>query len=172
MEANNQSQRTKAFFNFLVFFILTVGVVVMALLFSFRVPFKENYQLRAERDSVDKQKIALGSFNVKMQETINLLDSVNMPGKKWYLIDGEIKRRINEMTAIADAAPVGIKDLLIGVVIAMTNLQNAKEQFRNINASTANSEDKDEVIEQLQKDLDDCKNKLREMDRAQMPAAR
>ena len=162
MEPNNQSQRRKAFFNFLVFFMVTVGVIITALLFSFRVPFRENDQLRAEMNNADKEKILLGSFNTKLQQTITLLDSVNMPGKKWYLIDGEIKRRIDEMTALTDGAPSSVKDLLVGVVIGMTNLQNAKEQLRNVNASTADSESKDETIKQLEDELKQCKDKIYE----------
>jgi cell shape-determining protein MreC len=144
----NQQERRKAFLNFLLFFTLTMGIIITTLLFSFQVPFKENEMLRQKMAQVENEKVVLRSFEIKLHETMDLLDSVNLSGYA-YRVDNLISRNIMDMTQMSSDSSVSVKSMLNIIIDNLKNLQVAKEQIRSENASAAELEKRDREIEQL-----------------------
>src|SRR5438067_10648036 len=99
MKPINRAERKKAFWNFLLFFLITVAVIVAAVLFSVQVPFKENDRLRKEADVAYNEKVFLQGFEIRMQETMNLLDSVNLSDRAFWF-NNRIDHNIKEMTGL------------------------------------------------------------------------
>ena len=150
MKPVNSTERKKAFYNFLIFFSITIAVLVTGLLFSFQVPFKENNKLRKEMDIAENEKSFLQLYEIKMQETMNLLDSVNLAANV-YRYDNAINNNIKAMNAMLTDS-VKVKGLCSKILDNLKNLQVAKEQLRTVNNSSALLEKKDKEIEQLRND--------------------
>src|SRR3954464_538814 len=97
MRPNNLVERSKAFSNFLIFFIITIGVILTCVFFSFKVPLQENEQFRAERDTLLTQKDNREYFLQRMENTMGLLDSVNSNKADAENIDANIGSSLTEM---------------------------------------------------------------------------
>ncbi len=156
MKPHNQSERNKALGSFLLFFIITVCLIVTAVFFSFQVPFKQNDQLHEQMKLVENERTFAASFTDKMTETMNLLDSVmlNEVQVKSELIDGKITENLQKMDAmISDSLPQ--KNLYKNIVLSFAQLQNAKKQLREASGKDASFGD-------LQKENTDLRLRLQQ----------
>jgi hypothetical protein len=72
----NNQERTQAFLKFLLFFLLTIVLVVMAVFFNYRLPSKENKLLSDEVDIQRQQETNQQKFITKMDEINLLMDSL------------------------------------------------------------------------------------------------
>lgn len=96
MKPINQQERNKAFWRFLMFFVITVGVMLATVLFSANVPFVENEKMKAKMKVADDEKDFLAAFENDIQQTINLLyslDTLRNPSPA----DVEIEAKLTEM---------------------------------------------------------------------------
>ena len=64
----NSRERTEAFLKFLIFFIVTVILIVAAIFFNFRMPVSENTMLLKERDIHSAQETNQRKFAEIVQE--------------------------------------------------------------------------------------------------------
>ena len=78
MKPLNIQERQKAFQRFLLFFILTVAVIVTAIFFGVKIPYAENEKLQEQLSIVDKENRFREDFSRAMAEAQSLLDTVNM----------------------------------------------------------------------------------------------
>jgi hypothetical protein len=147
MKPVNSAERKKAFYNFLIFFAITIAVLVTGLLFSFQVPFKENNKLRKEMDIAENEKSFLQLYEMKMDETMKLLDSVNLVSNG-YRYENAINNNIKAMNAMLTDS-VKVKSFCSKILDNLKALQVAKEQLRMVNNSSALLEQKDREIQQL-----------------------
>jgi hypothetical protein len=151
----NQDARRKSFLYFLLFFVITIGVITTTILFSFQVPFKENQKLRKEMDRAENEKAFMQSFEIKLEETMNLLDSVNLSADNAYLMDSKISRNIDAMLTMSANDSISFKGMVNVIIDNLKNLQVAKKQLRDVNNSAVELEKKDRKIEQLENEVRD-----------------
>jgi len=155
MPPTNQDARRRSFFYFLLFFVITIGVITTTILFSFQVPFKENQKLRKEMDRAENEKAFMQSFEIKLEETMNLLDSVNLSADNAYLMDSKISRNIDAMLTMSANDSLSFKGMVNIIIDNLKNLQVAKKQLRDVNNSAVELEKKDRKIEQLENEVRD-----------------
>ncbi len=163
MKPLNQSERKKAFGNFLLFFIITIAVIITAVFFSIRVPFKQNEYLLQQMDLAGNERAFAESFKNKMQETMNWLDSVNLKPNA-DMIDSRISNNITRMTQMAESDST-MNSFYLGIVQTLNNLQQAKFALRTQLAKNENAgsgEDlKDKQIKFLKDQLELCNAALK-----------
>ncbi len=164
MKPHNSSERNSAFRNFLMMFIITVGVITTAIFFSVQVPFKENDQLRAAASVVEKQRVSTVLFEDKMETTMRLLDSVNLAGAQSELIDGDIDENLKSMNALVKSdTSLPEKGMFTSIVNNFRELKIAKKQLRDASGKDAtfgdltrqNAELKSRV-QQMNSELQQC----------------
>lgn len=154
----NTAERKRSFLNFLLFFIITMAVILTTVFFSVQVPFRENDKLRKEKDLADNQRVALQSFELKMQETMNMLDSVSMSGNS-LRYGNYVDNNVAEMyKMVSDSSDV--KTLCNKIMDNLSSLRRAKEQIRTTNSNSAELEEKDRQIAKLQNDVATCNNQV------------
>jgi len=76
MRVLNKQERTSAFLWFLLFFVVTVGLFVLAVFFNFQVPSRENTALRKQLSSFRQEQAFQAEFLQKMDKVKNNLDSI------------------------------------------------------------------------------------------------
>ena len=139
MKSLNAADRNQAFLSFLLFFIITIAVIIAAVFFSIQVPFKENDQLKEKIAVAEKQRDFTEHFVDKMETTIKLLDSVNLPNVRSELIDGAIDDNLKNMLAMTNNdTSTQIKNLYKNVVYNFYDLQGAKKQLREASGKDVN----------------------------------
>jgi hypothetical protein len=72
----NTKERGDAFLKFLIFFMITVALIVTAVFYNYRVPRKENEVLLAEKDVMNIEKQNQDQFIAKMKDAMALRDTV------------------------------------------------------------------------------------------------
>ncbi len=145
MKPGNQEERKKAFFNFLFFFIVTVGIILTTVFFSFKVPLRENAQLRAETVRMDNERSILSRFEKKMQETVGLLDTVNESGNRVPIVDHQISNNITDLTnMISDSLTA--KTFYQSLIENLNSMQKLKQQLREANGK---QDDRAQLLEQI-----------------------
>ncbi len=160
----NRRERKKAFMSFLLFFVITLGVIVTSIFFSFQVPLKENDKLRKEINANEEDKVFMQGFEIKMQETASFLDSVNQSANP-YRLENQILNNMKDMTAQADEAPPFVKGICNLIIDNLSNLRMAKEQLRNFSKNTNDAEKKDDQIRELTNQLNICQQTLNQYTR-------
>jgi hypothetical protein len=158
MKPLNQSERRKAFLSFLLFFLITIAVVLIAVFSSIRVPIAENEQLRKDRDLAENEMLFLQSFENKMQETMNLLDSFELI-KNEYKAEADIKKNLGQMTAMISDS-ISVNSICNRILDNLTDLHAAKKQLRDVSNQTAVLEEKNHEIERLQARIEVLDNRI------------
>lgn len=159
MQPSNQQERNKAFWNFLLFFCITVGVIVVTMLFSFQVPFKERDMLRKKQTMADNQRLTLLSFSNKMQSTLNMIDSMEQ-FKNTVLIKGKIDANIKILLGMASSDTTWMQEMLNSAVYSVSALAEAKVDLLEVSDSKNQLLLKDQKITDLSDKLDKCRRDL------------
>ena len=77
MEVLNKQERQKAFIAFLIAFILTFSVMLIAVSFNFYMPKAENKLLKAENEMMKREYDYQTNFSVKIDSIRMTIDSIN-----------------------------------------------------------------------------------------------
>ena len=154
MKAINQAERQKAFLSFLLFFAITIVVVITIVFFSIQVPFRQNDQLREQMTRIENEKIFLSGFKTKMEETMSLLDSTTRVDNP-ILLDTRITRNISEMDAMINDS-ISMKNIYSHITEILVGIQTAKQQVRKAAGNEAVIADLKQKAIDLKSDLDKC----------------
>lgn len=160
MQALNQTERRKAFLNFLIFFTITAVLIIATVLFSIDVPFRENDQLNEYKENAEKEKDFSEKFLADMKGTMRLLDSLNDKEANVDLIGTKIEERLRGMDAMIDKDSLAETSLYAEVMNNLSQLYTAKKELKAAtNADDTQTELKQQVID-LKGKLDRCENKV------------
>jgi DNA repair ATPase RecN len=152
-QALNAKERNKAFLKFLLFFVLTLILVITAIYFDFRLPIKENSYLQKEIDLQRQIEHNQENFVNTMHESVILLDSLDRPGTDIVQINAQLDQRLTELDGLKqkDFSAYGKMDKVI--VDKFWDLYHAKSKLRKL--------DEDEnSIAKMRADLNDANTKL------------
>lgn len=153
MKPLNTPERKKAFLNYILFYTITTGLIVLAVYFGMRVPFKENDRLNAQLDVYEKEKDFAMAFSKGAGEVKSMLDSINRSGVQTELLDGQIAERLNTLNLMIDKDSTSVKKLYQDIVQNYADLKAAKKQLRDASGKDANLSQYLQQIETLKSDL-------------------
>jgi hypothetical protein len=160
-QALNAKERNQAFLKFLLFFLLTIVLVVTAIYFDFRLPLKENSYLQKEIDQQRQIDRNQESFVNTMQETVVLLDSLDKPGTDRIQIGLKLDQKLSELEGLRqkDFSIYGkmdeaIYDKFWKLYQAKMKLQKLDEDENTINKMTSELNDTKAKLEEAQASLD------------------
>lgn len=84
MEVLNKPERRTSFLIFLLFFIITMGIILVAVYFDFYIPKKELAHLRAENHKMQTEFDFQAKFADKLEEVKSFTDSLGVKGQDFY----------------------------------------------------------------------------------------
>ena len=73
----NTAERKSAFFLFLLFFIISLVIVVATVFFGVQVPLKQNELLKSQIADFQNDREFLQKFSGKVSETWSMLDKID-----------------------------------------------------------------------------------------------
>ncbi len=153
MQPLNKAERSKAFLNFILLFLLCIAIIVTTVFFSVQVPFRQNDQLRTEMGTVTTDRQFANNFSAELAVITAMLDSINTKSLKPELLDANISERLKKLNVMADNDAVTNKPMYQNIVLNLADLQSAKKQLRDFTGKDANMDD-------LRKQLDDMTRKF------------
>lgn len=154
MKAVNAIDRSIAFQRFLLFFIITIAVIITTILVGVRIPYAENNKLREQISMANSEQQFRNDFLDNMKQIQSLLDTVNQAGGSSGLIDGRITQKLQEMDAmVSKNADPANNELYAQIIKTFNNARSDKSAIR----AAAN---KDSVVAMYNKQIQDLNNSL------------
>ena len=144
----NSKERTQAYLKFLLFFVITVIVVVLAIYIDFYTPSRENKLLKDEVDLQRRQEANQLKFVNKMTRAISLLDSLNNSKNNTDQLRLQIGTQIEDLRKLQENAGGLYDDLDKAVIENMSALIERKKTITDLEGS----------IQKYKDDLETCKN--------------
>ncbi|GAA0543367.1 type VI secretion system TssO [Chitinophaga japonensis] len=160
MKVLNRQERTTAFLWFLLFFVVTVGLFVLAVFFNYQVPVKENAELRKELNTFRKEQAFQASFLQDAEKIKVNLDSINMPNQNAIYMDQEIAKRLSNMHHAIPKDVVTHYNLYDNYVQVGLSLLQSKQQLRNLQDAQKSIAELKEKVQDLTGQLNQAENQL------------
>ena len=149
----NSQQRTQSFLKFLLFFLITVSIIVFAIFFDFRMPSVENKKLKEEvyvsRQTNNSQEI----FANKAMLLATLLDSANRHPEVKAQLSPQISHRLSELNGLVILEETGISPIARANKTTLESLIKVNELQDRVDKIRA---DYDQKIKLLQTQLAAC----------------
>ncbi len=153
MEALNKKERSDAFASFLVFFLISVSLLLLAVFFAYRVPDKENDLLRKKLKKYERDFSFMNSYSQELDETKVLLDSMSFAGIGATSFKSRIDYKIGNLE----------KRLLTDSLMDKKLYQTINQTLRSNLAATSiatNSTSTEELVNKLQQQLTSAQTEL------------
>lgn len=165
MEPLNKSERVKTFFIFLVFFLMTVGLILLSVFIDFKIPTKEIEVLKAENSKLNKELEFQKKFSKKVNEVKLLLDTINQANSNALYLEQVASSKLAAMKeSIPPADSLREKAMYDYVIQILLSLQENKRNLREYKESKTlvaeyrqDMEKYQEALDQAKRDLDICR---------------
>ncbi|WP_118949588.1 type VI secretion system TssO [Taibaiella helva] len=158
MIPQNAPERKKAFARFMILYLITTGIIVVAVYFGIQVPFQQNQKLQEQLANIEKERDFGRTFFARLGEAKSLLDSVNKPGVQAELVDGQIDSRLQQLTAIVEKDSVSEKRLYQEIIKTYFEIKDDKKRIRASGDKDAQAAEFENQLAQWKAKYDDCKN--------------
>lgn len=149
----NATERNKAFRNFLIFFIITIAIIVATVFLSTEVNSMEIKQLKAEKDSVAMEKEFTVNFEDTINSTLQLLELLNDKEANVDLVGDKIKEKLRDMDEMIQKKSMAGKGLYELVTANLNQLYIAKKELREVTNKDDTQTDLKEKIQELKSEL-------------------
>ncbi|HEX5150754.1 MAG TPA: type VI secretion system TssO [Parafilimonas sp.] len=159
MKSINYAERQRAFLKFLLFFVITIAVVIVAVLFSVQVPLKENKQFKGQMMVMVNEKDFLASFENNVQQITNLLYSLDTV-KNYNATDVAIDSKIDDLykQLQVEKDTISAKNLCMLILDNLSNYHKAKQDSRNRDNNAATIQQLNDKVSEYRKAWTDCLN--------------
>jgi cell division protein FtsL len=156
----NTAERSSAFWKFFFFFFVAIAMIVTAVYFNFRLPFKENELLKVKAEEMRLQSMAQEKFTTNILEAKALIDSMGRPGVNVKFISDQVSNKLSELTNIHitdNSIQGGLDKVIIGVVFDYNKLKSEQTNSGDSQSQIAELSSKNDQLmrdnDQLRRDL-------------------
>ena len=144
----NSKERTQPYLKFLLFFVITVIVVVLGVLFDLYTPRKENKLLKDEVYLQRRQEANQQKFVEKMKQVTTLLDSFYSSKNNGSQLEFQLNAQLQDLQKLQESAGGLYLDLDKAVYTNLLQLKDRKTTITNLEGS----------IQKIKDDLENCKS--------------
>ena len=165
MDPINKAERLNLFFTFLIFFILTVALILFAVFVDFKVPVKEIEMLRTENNKLNRELEFQKGFSKKVNEVKLLLDTINQGNQNVLYMEQVASSKLAAMKeSIPPADSLREKamyDYIIQILLSLQenkrNLRDHKQSKMLVSEYQQDMEKYQQALDQAKRDLDICR---------------
>ncbi|MDR3025132.1 type VI secretion system TssO [Chryseobacterium sp.] len=164
MEVLNKKQRRSAYWFFVLFFLLTVSVLITAVFFNAYFPFKENSLLKAENTRMKKEMETQNKFSFQLEKVKHAVDSIGVRGQNDFFNEKLALSILADMYKQLPKDTLKNKNMYNNTIMSYKDLIDAKKQVKQLSGnqvlmdslSTINKTLKEEY-DKMKTDLDVCR---------------
>ncbi len=159
MKPKNTKERRKAFFKFLLLFLVTIASILTATYFDFRVPKEENAILKSKVNRVEQEMKFQETFFKEMRKVKNMIDSLSVPGSNFSYQKMQISEKLVDLQkAIPTKDSTYRYDMYSDIIKLFIELQSSKTELHNLI-------DVKSTIAEYKDALDKCREDLKQSER-------
>ena len=164
MEVLYHKQRNRAYWLFVLFFVITVAVLVSAIFFNAYFPFKENSLLKKENIKMQKEMEIQDNFSFQVEKVKAAVDSIGMPQQNDFFNEKLALSILADMYKQLPKDTMKNKNMYNNTILAYKDLIDSKKQIKQLSGnqvlmdslSTINKTLKAEY-DKMKTDLDVCR---------------
>ncbi|AZA53430.1 type VI secretion system TssO [Chryseobacterium sp. G0201] len=160
MEVLNKRERSKAFSLFILFFIITVVVLITAILFNAYFPFKENSLLKSENAKMKKEMEIQDSFSFQLEKVKAATDSIGVPKQNDFFNEKLALSMLAEMYSKLPKDTLKNKVLYNNTIIGYKDLIDAKKQIKQLSGNQMTMDSLSSINKTLKDEYDKMKTDL------------
>lgn len=131
----NRAERDNAFVAFLILFSITIGIIIIVVFFSIKVPFQENERLRNRLLVMQNEENVADSFKVAMNVVLNELTKFDLKKEPAIVTMRSVQIKIDKMGKLIKKMPERSneeKSIYELVMQNLADLNDAKLKIRNL----------------------------------------
>ncbi len=160
MEVLNKRERSKAFSLFILFFIITVAVLVTAILFNAYFPFKENSLLKSENEKMKKEMDIQDKFSFQLEKVKAATDSIGVVGQNDFFNEKLALSILADMYKQLPKDTLKNKVLYNNAIIGYKDLIDAKKQVKQLSGNQITMDSINTINKTLKSEYDKMKTDL------------
>ncbi len=160
MEILNKKERQKAFGFFILFFVLTVGALLVAILFNVYFPFKENTLLKQENARIQKEMQVQDHFSFQLEKVKVAVDSIGHSGGKYKDDFFNEKLALSILADMYKQIPkdtIKNKNMYHNTILAYKELIDAKKQIKQLSINQKVMDSLNTINKTLKEEYDKIK---------------
>ena len=161
MKPKNSKERSASFIKFLVLFLVTVSMILVAVYFNFEIPEKENKLLREQAKVIDEEMEYQSNFFAEMQILKEMIDSLDVPGQNMSYQNSMISNQLVDLQE--DIPPKGsshVYDMHMAIIQLYVELQTATDKVNSLRDAEGTIAEYKEAFENCKKDLVQAEREL------------
>ena len=128
----NNQERNQAFLKFLLFFLITIVLVIAAVYFNVRLPVVENKELQKQMTVYNQQDMSQEVFVKNMDEAVVYLDSLDKDPKNQEQIVMQLGAKIENLNKLQQKGNSPYARMNAMITYRLTEMKNQKMQLNKL----------------------------------------
>ena len=158
MEIVNKEQRTKAYWFFVLFFVLTVTIVVVAMFANVHFPFEENKLLKEKNAKLEKDIAIQNHFAADLEKVKVAVDSIGVSNLKDDFFNEKLALSIlADMYKQLPKDTLNNKNMYNNTILVCKQYIDAKKHIKKLTADRALLDSLNDINQILQEEYDKMK---------------
>lgn len=158
MEIVNKEQRTKAYWFFVLFFAITVTIVVIAMFANVHFPFEENKLLKEKNAKLEKDIAIQNHFAADLEKVKVAVDSIGVSNLKDDFFNEKLALSIlADMYKQLPKDTLNNKNMYNNTILVCKQYIDAKKHIKKLTADRALLDSLNDINQILQEEYDKMK---------------
>jgi len=158
MEIVNKEQRTKAYWFFVLFFAITVTIVVIAMFANVHFPFEENKLLKEKNTKLEKDIAIQKHFAADLEKVKVAVDSIGVSNLKDDFFNEKLALSIlADMYKQLPKDTLNNKNMYNNTILICKQYIDAKKHIKKLTADRALLDSLNDINQILQEEYDKMK---------------
>jgi len=160
MEVLNKKERSRAFSFFILFFVITVAVLLIAVFFNAYFPFKENSLLKTENARMKKEMEKQDEFSFQLEKVKAAVDSIGVPGQNDFFNEKLSLSILADMYKKLPKDTLKNKVMYNNTILTFKDLIDSKKQIKQLSGNQATMDSLSTINKTLKTEYDKMKTDL------------
>jgi len=160
MEVLNKKQRSRAYWFFVLFFVITVAMLITAVFFNTYFPFKENSLLKKENAKIHKEMETQDKFSFQLEKVKSAVDSIGVAGQNDFFNEKLALSILADMYKQLPKDTLQNKNMYNNTIMTYKDLIDAKKQIKQLSGNQALMDSLSTINKTLKEEYDKMKTDL------------
>lgn len=160
MEVLNKTERSRAFSFFILFFLITVVILVTAVFFNAYFPFKENSLLKTENAKMKKEMETQDKFSFQLEKVKSAVDSIGVPGQNDFFNEKLGLSILADMYKQLPKDTLKNKVMYNNTIMTFKDLIDSKKAIKHLSGNQATMDSLSKINVALKAEYDKMKTDL------------
>ena len=160
MEVLNKKQRSRAYWFFVLFFVITVALLITAVFFNTYFPFKENSLLKKENAKIHKEMETQDKFSFQLEKVKSAVDSIGVAGQNDFFNEKLALSILADMYKQLPKDTLQNKNMYNNTIMTYKDLIDAKKQIKQLSGNQALMDSLSTINKTLKEEYDKMKTDL------------